>query len=161
LTDDIRRRRLSGRHQISTDGKHLVDGLAFGRPWLRAPRDRPSLELPPRKKARIGYEEIAEPVQLLLEGPPEPDAASGQDDDHDEWQQDQDFVEDGGSGSSDDDDPDGDHSPSELDEELKLLAQDNADASDIDQSSSNEATLEQLQVLRSAFPLLSFSTIEN
>ncbi|KAF5572342.1 SRP40-suppressor of mutant AC40 of RNA polymerase I III, partial [Fusarium pseudocircinatum] len=56
-TDDLRRRKLSGRHQISYDGKHLIDGLAFGRPWLRAPRDRPALDLPPRKRARITYEE--------------------------------------------------------------------------------------------------------
>ncbi|KAF5973849.1 hypothetical protein FBULB1_8080 [Fusarium bulbicola] len=55
--DDIRRRKLSGRHQISDDGKHLIDGLAFGRPWLRAPRDRPALDLPPRKRARITHEE--------------------------------------------------------------------------------------------------------
>ncbi|KXH38814.1 hypothetical protein CNYM01_05993 [Colletotrichum nymphaeae SA-01] len=55
LTGDLKRRRLSGRHQISADGKHLVDGLAFGRPWLRAPRDRPTVSLPPRKKARITY----------------------------------------------------------------------------------------------------------
>ncbi|RDA87796.1 hypothetical protein CP532_2459, partial [Ophiocordyceps camponoti-leonardi (nom. inval.)] len=51
--DDLKRRRLSGRHQISTDGRHLVDGLVFGRPWLRTPRDRPALELPPRKRARF------------------------------------------------------------------------------------------------------------
>lgn len=92
LTEDLKRRRLSGRHQISTDGKHLIDGLAFGRPWLRVPRDRPALELPPRKRARITYdsddddededeeynEEVFDeelddqdyrPEQLLLEGP--------------------------------------------------------------------------------------------
>ncbi|KAF5000475.1 hypothetical protein FGRMN_1806 [Fusarium graminum] len=78
-TDDLRRRRLSGRHQISYDGKHLIDGLAFGRPWLRAPRDRPALDLPPRKRARITNEEEidedddsyadedAQSEQLLLE----------------------------------------------------------------------------------------------
>ncbi|KAJ0162961.1 hypothetical protein CTA2_3760 [Colletotrichum tanaceti] len=55
LTGDLKRRRLSGRHQISVDGRHLVDGLAFGRPWLRPPRDRPAVTLPPRKKARITY----------------------------------------------------------------------------------------------------------
>ncbi|KAK2008245.1 hypothetical protein LZ32DRAFT_685542 [Colletotrichum eremochloae] len=55
LTGDLKRRRLSGRHQISNDGRHLVDGLAFGRSWLRAPRDRPAVALPPRKKARIEY----------------------------------------------------------------------------------------------------------
>ncbi|KAF0640900.1 hypothetical protein FPSE5266_08289 [Fusarium pseudograminearum] len=62
-TDDLRRRRLSGRHQISLDGKHLIDGLAFGRPWLRAPRDRPALDLPPRKRARITHEEEFEEEQ--------------------------------------------------------------------------------------------------
>ncbi|EEY16035.1 conserved hypothetical protein [Verticillium alfalfae VaMs.102] len=56
LTEDIKRRRLSGRHQVSFDGKHLVDGLAFGRPWLRTPRDRPQVELPPRKRARLTWE---------------------------------------------------------------------------------------------------------
>ncbi|KAF9769032.1 hypothetical protein IL306_013588 [Fusarium sp. DS 682] len=62
-TDDLRRRRLSGRHQISYDGKHLIDGLAFGRPWLRAPRDRPALDLPPRKRARITHEEELDEVE--------------------------------------------------------------------------------------------------
>ena len=56
-TGDLKRRRLSGRHQISEGGKHLVDGVAFGRPWLRVPRDRPSVELPPRKRARLTLEE--------------------------------------------------------------------------------------------------------
>ncbi|KAM0280807.1 hypothetical protein ACHAQH_003837 [Verticillium albo-atrum] len=56
LTDDIKRRRLSGRHQVSLDGKHLVDGLAFGRPWLRTPRDRPLVELPPRKRTRLTWD---------------------------------------------------------------------------------------------------------
>lgn len=57
LTNDLRRRRLSGRHQITADGRHLVDGVAFGRPWLRAPVNRPGIELPPRKRARISYRE--------------------------------------------------------------------------------------------------------
>ncbi|KAI0133973.1 hypothetical protein BJ170DRAFT_608143 [Xylariales sp. AK1849] len=57
FTDDLRRRRVSGRLQISTDGKHLIDGIAFGRPLLKAPRGRPSLEIPPRKRRRIGFNE--------------------------------------------------------------------------------------------------------
>ncbi|KAH7325739.1 hypothetical protein B0I35DRAFT_508080 [Stachybotrys elegans] len=82
LSGDLKRRRLSGRHQISADGKHLVDGLAFGRPWLKAPRDRPPMVLPPRKRPRLEYdsntddadeqddEDGEEPhTQLLLEGP--------------------------------------------------------------------------------------------
>ncbi|KOS22673.1 hypothetical protein ESCO_003436 [Escovopsis weberi] len=31
LSDDLKCRRLSGRHQITADGSHLVDGVAFGR----------------------------------------------------------------------------------------------------------------------------------
>lgn len=53
LTEDLKRRRLSGRHQISDDGRHLVDGLPFGRAWRRPPHDRPHIELPPRKRIRV------------------------------------------------------------------------------------------------------------
>ncbi|KAH0207407.1 hypothetical protein KCU86_g8632, partial [Aureobasidium melanogenum] len=51
-TNDIRARNLSGRHQISRDGRHLVDGIAFGRPLLRAPVHAP-IHIPPRKRARL------------------------------------------------------------------------------------------------------------
>ncbi|CAD0087787.1 unnamed protein product [Aureobasidium vineae] len=51
-TNDIRARNLSGRHQISRDGRHLVDGIAFGRPLLRAPAHAP-IRIPPRKRARL------------------------------------------------------------------------------------------------------------
>ncbi|KAI9162944.1 hypothetical protein HJFPF1_04539 [Paramyrothecium foliicola] len=77
-SEDLRRRRLAGRHQISVDGSHLVDGVTFGRAW-RPPRDRPPLRLPPRKRLRITYDESAdedepsdddeEAEQLLLDGP--------------------------------------------------------------------------------------------
>lgn len=53
VTEDRKKRRLSGRHQISTDGKHLIDGIAFGRPRLRTPRDRPPIEIPPLKRRRL------------------------------------------------------------------------------------------------------------
>ncbi|KAI9810236.1 MAG: hypothetical protein M1827_006370 [Pycnora praestabilis] len=46
--------RLSGRHQISFDGKHLIDGVAFGRPFLRR-ADRPAITIPPRKRRRLTY----------------------------------------------------------------------------------------------------------
>lgn len=60
---DLKTRRLSGRHQISTDGRHLIDGIPFGRPYLkRSMSSRPAISIPPRKKrrtlgGRIGYEE--------------------------------------------------------------------------------------------------------
>ena len=55
-TTDLRIRRISGRHQISADGKHLIDGIAFGRPYLRRV-DRPSVRIPPRKRRRITYDD--------------------------------------------------------------------------------------------------------
>lgn len=58
-TNDLRARKISGRHQISADGKHLVDGIAFGRPYLRR-ADRPAIRIPPRKRRRITYDEEGE-----------------------------------------------------------------------------------------------------
>ncbi|KAL4878267.1 hypothetical protein BJY04DRAFT_221209 [Aspergillus karnatakaensis] len=50
---DLRARRLSGRHQISNDGKHLIDGVPFGKPFLKRPTSsRPAIMIPPRKKRR-------------------------------------------------------------------------------------------------------------
>jgi len=57
LSQDLKIRKLSGRHQISLDGRHLVDGLTFGRPLLRRPADRPPVNIPPRKKRRVTYNE--------------------------------------------------------------------------------------------------------
>lgn len=51
---DLRSRKLSGRHQISYDGKHLIDGVAFGRPFLRR-TERPPISIPPRKRIRLSY----------------------------------------------------------------------------------------------------------
>ncbi|KAI1808822.1 hypothetical protein F4811DRAFT_2232 [Daldinia bambusicola] len=50
--DDNRRRRISGRYQISSDGRHLVDGIPFGRRLLRAPLSRPPID-PPRKRRKL------------------------------------------------------------------------------------------------------------
>lgn len=145
LTEDLKRRRVSGRHQISPDGIHLVDGVPFGR--RRAPRDRPVLSLPPRKRARITYnldeEEDADhddeqPDQLLLEGPPssmnvlDPSAEflNNTSDDEDE---DQDYMlgvgsEDEVNSVQDKDEPDDEESSGEadgLEEEIRLLQADN------------------------------------
>ncbi|KAF3002464.1 nucleolar and coiled-body phosphoprotein 1 [Curvularia kusanoi] len=60
---EIRSRTLTGRHQISDGGLHLVDGVPFGRPYLRQP-DRPAVKIPPRKRQRL--EEITEEAAELL-----------------------------------------------------------------------------------------------
>ncbi|KAG6000262.1 hypothetical protein E4U43_001650 [Claviceps pusilla] len=184
LTDDVRRRRISGRHQISADGKHLVDGLAFGRPWLRAPRDRPTIELPPRKRARIAAHEMGvtdpDPERMLmLEAPPHDDD-DDDDDDYDEsdeyggvdkhWKpklrrnmaHDLSEQEENDASSSDGSDSDEEHlecSRDELDEELKAL-QDTESAGKADHPDTNECSVEHLAAMRTAYPLLSFATIE-
>ena len=63
---------MSGRHQISSDGRHLVDGVAFGRPFLRR-SNRPAIRIPSLKRPRLEYryeddddDEIPEPNQLML-----------------------------------------------------------------------------------------------
>ncbi len=48
-TRDLRCRRLGGRHQVSSDGRHLIDGVAFGRQWLRK-GGRPAVHIPSRKR---------------------------------------------------------------------------------------------------------------
>lgn len=55
-TSDLRFRKVSGRHQITADGRHLIDGVAFGRPFLKR-TERPPVIIPPRKRRRITYEE--------------------------------------------------------------------------------------------------------
>ncbi|KAL2269248.1 hypothetical protein VTJ83DRAFT_4094 [Remersonia thermophila] len=68
-TGDRRKRRLSGRYQISRDGKRLIDGIAFGRPRLKAPRDRPAVDIPPLKRPRIAYDADEEQYQEDEEAP--------------------------------------------------------------------------------------------
>ncbi|CAO2657975.1 Nn.00g072350.m01.CDS01 [Neocucurbitaria sp. VM-36] len=77
MTAEVRARTLTGRHQISDDGRHLVDGVPFGRPYLKASR-RPAVRIPPRKRRRLddaGGEDTTEIAGLLTangEGDEEP-----------------------------------------------------------------------------------------
>lgn len=43
-----------------------MDGLAFGRPLLRRPADRPAVNIPPRKRRRIAYHEDEEDDEGFL-----------------------------------------------------------------------------------------------
>ncbi|OJD17645.1 hypothetical protein AJ78_02295 [Emergomyces pasteurianus Ep9510] len=53
---DLMARRLTGRHQISIDGKHLIDGVPFGKPYIqKAVSSRPPVTIPPRKKRRLNF----------------------------------------------------------------------------------------------------------
>ncbi|TKA73149.1 hypothetical protein B0A49_03841 [Cryomyces minteri] len=64
-TSEVRARTLSGRYQISSDGKHLIDGIAFGRSYLRRP-DRPPIKIPPRKRRRVTHSNDDEDEPLTI-----------------------------------------------------------------------------------------------
>ncbi|RYN65821.1 hypothetical protein AA0118_g3112 [Alternaria tenuissima] len=69
MTAEVRARTLTGRDQISDGGQHLVDGVPFGRPYLRQP-NRPAVRIPPRKRRRLDdvqAEDDAQAVGLLTE----------------------------------------------------------------------------------------------
>ncbi|KAK0919806.1 hypothetical protein LTR91_020157 [Friedmanniomyces endolithicus] len=53
---ETRARRLGGRDQITADGRHLVDGLPFGRPRLRA-GSRPEVRIPAMQRRTTEDEE--------------------------------------------------------------------------------------------------------
>ncbi|KAF4582269.1 transcription factor atf21 [Ophiocordyceps camponoti-floridani] len=160
--EDLKRRRLSGRHQITVDGKHLVDGLVFGRPWLRTPRDRPALDLPPRKRVRtsLEYEDDDEGQQrLLTQGP-----AHDDDDSFCELGQEQDGGE-----SSGDDIHDTEGNQEDLASELRFLLQENKEPSNRDTTSHDVnantsgldlGSLDNIVALRAAFPLTPVTAIE-
>ncbi|CEJ80592.1 hypothetical protein VHEMI00767 [[Torrubiella] hemipterigena] len=163
MTDDIKQRKLGGRDQISRDGKHLLDGMAFGRRWLRAPRDRPMLDIPARKRARLTYP-IEDAEDELLEGEEEEEVVDDAEDEEDCISNDDD--NDSGSSTSEDvgsEDFESEGSDEEdtsaegMDEELQLLRRDNADAGEAKDTSRSGLlpTLDCVAALQIAFPLVS------
>lgn len=71
-TSDLRLRKIGGRHQITSDGRHLFDGVAFGRPYLRK-TSRPPFPIPPRKRRKLDlghgqYIEDDSNLQALVTG---------------------------------------------------------------------------------------------
>ncbi|KAF2401885.1 hypothetical protein EJ06DRAFT_581108 [Trichodelitschia bisporula] len=60
-TNELKSRRITGRDQIAADGRHLHDGVAFGRPRLSQPV-RPTVIIPPRRPrlAQGGDMELAD-----------------------------------------------------------------------------------------------------
>ncbi|KAJ9144969.1 hypothetical protein NKR23_g5521 [Pleurostoma richardsiae] len=76
LSDDLKKRRLSGRYQITSDGRHLIDGIPYGRPLLKRPIHRPAIHISPRKKRRITQDD-----EQLLFAPDYDDDDDNADDD--------------------------------------------------------------------------------
>jgi hypothetical protein len=132
-------RRLGGREQITSDGRHLVDGISFGRPYLRRPADRPTVTIPPRKKAR-----------LQLEWEPAPQVFTDAHIEDEDSEDDGDYVE-GGAGDDEDTSEDEDMGDGErvaIDDEDKenvperqvmLRTEfDNADEEDVEEEEEEE-----------------------
>ncbi|KXX73960.1 hypothetical protein MMYC01_209691 [Madurella mycetomatis] len=147
VTEDRQKRRLSGRHQISTNGKHLIDGIAFGRPRLKTPRDRPLIDIPPLKRRRLAYraeESEDEDSRLLLTERggghqedglvwlrPRSDDADDDDFEGDEEYVDGDFADDTDGEDDENDDMDSDDAAdSELEDELRDLQAENGHLQD-------------------------------
>lgn len=101
----------------------MVDGLAFGRPLLRRPADRPAVNIPPRKRRRVTYHEGEDDDEGFL-ALKEKDADGGDSEDEtdnrqlvlhadfedDDSEDDEDFVpgEDGEFGEDDDEEAEAD-----------------------------------------------------
>ncbi|KIW40543.1 uncharacterized protein PV06_07729 [Exophiala oligosperma] len=79
-SEELRVRRLGGRHQITGDGRHLIDGVSFGRRWLRAGTARPGILIPPRKRRRMITAEDEESDEDFRQILPPNWAGNGRDD---------------------------------------------------------------------------------
>lgn len=119
-SSDLRSRRYGGRHQVTSDGKHLIDGVPYGRPFVRK-SDRPEVSIPSRKRKRSDFEEptgyglsqttllVASAQRLgphLITSRPQLDSDSYHQNESEEEHEDEDedFVDDGSSSSSGEDD---------------------------------------------------------
>jgi hypothetical protein len=155
---EVRARTLMGRSQISGDGRKLEDGIAFGRPLLRAPV-RPEVRIPARKRKRGGEDEEGDEgdkrVRFLNNGEEsdQTEAAllpnhktvvvvSGNDDDsgddEDDEEDDQDFeLEDDASSAAESDSSEASSSSSGSDSSDSTESSDSSDSSSSSSSSSS------------------------
>lgn len=95
-TNEVRARTLTGRDQITSDGRHLLDGIPFGKSGLRVSR-RPEVRIPPPKRRRLenGDDgEVTEEPLYLTNGEDGEDKDEDDDTDEDE-EDDSDFDLDG------------------------------------------------------------------
>ncbi|KAI0153139.1 hypothetical protein GGR57DRAFT_492300 [Xylariaceae sp. FL1272] len=173
--DDHRRRRASGRDQISIDGRHLIDGVPFGRPRLRSPVGRPSVHIPPRKRPRLAYHQPDSKTLLLTNGEPsylEHDPVQNdeeQEDDEDDETDDSDYAHasepDEDISSSDDDlnnhgrdeNDAGNSAPAisddeDLHQEARHLAKENFTLDPRNAPKKQPSITDKLSALRAAFP---------
>ncbi|KAK4539735.1 hypothetical protein LTR36_010388 [Oleoguttula mirabilis] len=127
-TAEVRARTLLGRDQITGDGRHLFDGIPFGRPLLRGVM-RPDLWIPPRKKRRLELDDVpyaVVEVEALNEG------ALMRLEDADEGLDDEDSEEDG------DFDLEEEEEKEEQSEESETSSSDSSSEDDDDEEDSSE-----------------------
>ncbi|KAF2215689.1 hypothetical protein CERZMDRAFT_81827 [Cercospora zeae-maydis SCOH1-5] len=133
---ELRARTLSGRDQISEDGRHLLDGVPFGRPMLKRPR-RPEVNIPARKRQKTDDAVDAQAL-VRLENDEEDDEEDDEDFEIVEVEgegDDEDADESDGEDSSDDDSSADDSSPDGS-------ASSSDDSSESDSGSSSESESE-------------------
>ena len=132
---EVRARTLTGRAQISADGRHLVDGVPFGKPCLKAPT-RPDVKIPPRKRRKLfhGGDEEEDGGQLLLK-------ENGEELDNDDDEEDDvDFdVKDSGDNSSSDESTESDSESEDSDESGSDKSDTSSSESDSDDSSDSDS----------------------
>ncbi|KAI1653862.1 hypothetical protein F4813DRAFT_373039 [Daldinia decipiens] len=186
--DDNRRRRISGRYQISSDGRHLVDGIPFGRRLLRVPTGRPPIE-PPRKRRRLlhPHESLDDsldddedtPMLLLTNGERSADksafpsvkfspkfdfiGAETEDGDFDDEAEAEDESDGSESDDCDQQNSEMQSDEDDLEQELRDLAEDNAIVEDKEPSDAQGSTREdynKVSALQAAFPSAPVSICE-
>ncbi|KAF2169317.1 hypothetical protein M409DRAFT_65021 [Zasmidium cellare ATCC 36951] len=163
---DVRARSMTGRDQISSNGMHLLDGVAFGKPLLKRPR-RPDVRIPPRKRARLeiedgdgedeGEDEQALAIMMTGQGAEEDDEEEDEEDDED-FDMGEDENEDEQEIEEDEEDSDEDRSPVRprrsrrrqlVDDEAEEVDEDDTDESDDNSSEEESDTSEDTDVSES------------
>ena len=148
-TEDLRQRSLGGRHQISCDGRHLIDGIAFGRQWLKK-HSRPIVSIPPRKKRRLeirgadAQQEEVDDGPLALPSSKTTGAFNAEDSDEED---DSDFVDENAEGNTENENEQSTEPQFTVDAEAPLqitAGQDFEDADEESMESSEEDDSEKL-----------------
>ena len=80
-SQEVTEQELGGRRQIRADGRHLIDGIAWGRKRLKSDSGRPEVEIPPRKKRRLDTDDTVTKRRRLHEN----GAASDDEDDETDY----------------------------------------------------------------------------
>lgn len=159
-SDELRSHRQGGRLQITSDGRHLVDGVAWGKRW-RPQLSRPGVNIPPRKRRRLliseedGDTSVPEPPLQLMSGAQIGTLLDDEDEDEDEEGSDYEEDEDGGSeleeddlvedsqGEDDDDDKENSFLTEQLNNPLQIITrQEFEDADEDEDEEDHESDVE-------------------